>query len=226
MKKVYILMDIVLLATCVFLMVRFFKREPLRPEKVLNNTPIEADVEVDDLFQLRNTGLSASTLAFIGDSKLFSPSRMGTGKKKKLPVRVAQKTNFELIGLMTLGDTLGAIILTPATRGVKVVKKRLYRIGEPIGKTGYKLIAVRPKEEVAVVGTSTSQLLLKLERNDKGSLARRKRGEAEKRKVISITTKKTSRTPLTMAEKRRALLRRKSKLKRHLPAGARGAAKK
>lgn len=210
---------------CVFLAVMFLRREPLPREKALSNTPKVADVEVDDLFHFRDPALSSSALAYIGDSKLFSPSRMGTDKQSKVPARVAKKTEFELIGLLTLGDTLGAIILIPATRrGVNQGKKRLYRVGEPIGKTGYKLIEVRPKEEVAVVGTATSQVLLKLDRNDKGSLARRKSGQAEKRKIITITTKKKPHR--SMAARRLRLLRKMSKLKRHLPAGARGAGKK
>ena len=199
------------------------RREPAPPEKVLRNTPREPDVEVSELFNFQYSGLSSSALAFIGDSNLFSPSRMSVDKKTTNLRQVSRNVKFELIGLMTLGDTLGAIILIPATRGVKQGKKSLYRVGEPIGKTGYQLLEVRPKEEVAVVGTATSQVSLKLERNDKGSLARRKKGEAEKRKVISITTKKVSNTHLSMAEKRRALLRRKSKLKRHLPARSKGA---
>ena len=224
LKKVYILIDIVLLAMCGFLALKLLQREPMPKEKALSNTPKAADTEVDELFRFRAPGLSTSALAFIGDSKLFSPSRLGSDKKKKAPPRVAKKTEFELIGLLTLGDTLGAIIIIPATRGAKQGKKRLYRIGEPVGKTGYKLLEIRPKKESAVLGAATSQVLLKLERNDKGSLARRKSGQSEKRKVISITANTTKKKPPTlkkaMAARRRSLLRRKSRLKRHLPSGA------
>jgi hypothetical protein len=68
---------------------------------------------------------------------------------------------------------------------------------------------------------------LKLERNDKGSLARRKSGQKDKRKIISLTKGKHSKkrkgaSPTTVMERRRKLLLEKSRRKRHLPAGVRG----
>jgi len=118
----------------------------------------------------RNRPLGPVPVAVISDNNLFDPKR-GVEEVKAAPARAFQKKNFELTGICTMGSISGAVILDTSKRSKRA---KFVKVGKEIGESKYKLIAIDPQEETVTVGVGNTQFTLKLERSDKGSIARRK----------------------------------------------------
>lgn len=189
MKHLFILLNIVLFFIIVVLGVVFFTHKVQPPEKVLKNTPSIANKSYSGLFKIKKDLITSSAISLVVDNNLFSPSRGVVDKvvaKKVLPK--LRKTNFELIGLVTMGDLKGAIIINKSKRSDK---KNLYLVEDMIDGTAYKLININPNEESAIIGMGNSHFEIKLERGDQGSLSRRKAGEARSKALVSLSQPKT-----------------------------------
>ena len=188
MKHLFILLNIVLFFCIVVLGVVFFTHKVRPSEKVLKNTPASANESYPGLFKIKKDLISSSALSLVVDNNLFSPSRGVVDKavtKKALPK--LRKTNFELIGLVTIAELKGAIIINKSKRSDK---KNLYLVGDVIAGTAYKLIDVDPNAQSAIIGMGNSRFEIKLERGDQGSLSRRKAGEASSKALVSLSQPK------------------------------------
>lgn len=188
MKHLFILLNIVLFFCIVVLGVVFFTYKVRPPEKVLKNTPVSAGKTYSGLFKIKKDLITSSAISLVVDNNLFSPSRGVVDKvvsKKALPA--LRKTNFELIGLVTMGDLKGAIIINKSKRSDK---KNLYIVGDIIDGTAYELKDIKPNEQSAIISMGNSLFEIKLERGDQGSLSRRKAGEARSKELVSLSQPK------------------------------------
>ncbi|MCK5844922.1 MAG: hypothetical protein KAG97_09460, partial [Victivallales bacterium] len=181
MKKLFIVLNVFAILAVLALATAILAHTPPKPEKVLKNTPANPDVLVSDLFPPSPSPLSASNLALIVDSDIFSPARVGgegprTAAKSSAGIKTAR---FDLAGICVMGGLKGAFIITSSG---KKGKKQFYSIGSRIANTGYTLLEVSPEKESIVLGAGASRLTLTLDRDDSASKKRRK----VKRKMISL----------------------------------------
>ena len=188
MKHLFILLNIVLFFCIVVLGVVFFTHKARPPEKVLKNTPSIASKSYSGLFKIKKDLITSSAISLVVDNNLFSPLRgVVTQVVSKKPLPKLRKTNFELIGLVTMDVLKGAIIINKSKRSDK---KNLYLVGDVIDGTVYKLIDIKPNEQSAIIGMGNSHFEIKLERGDQGSLSRRKAGEARSKALVSLSQPK------------------------------------
>lgn len=186
MKNLFIFLNILLFLCVLTLFMVFFSHKTPPPEKVLQQTPKKENIVVEDIFAGKKEPITASALALITDNDLFSPSRGVTEDTQKNAAALPKKTQFELTGICSMGTMKGAIIVNTASRN-QINKKQYYAIGEQIADTAYRLIDINNEDESAIIGVGNSQFIIKLERDDQGSLVRRNRGEADSKALISLS---------------------------------------
>jgi hypothetical protein len=200
LKNLFIFLNIILFFCVAALFTVLFSYKAQPPEKVLQQTPTEANIAVKDIFKQQQKPATSSVLALIADNDLFSPSRGVVAAPKKAAAKAAampKRSQLELIGIWTMGSLKGAIIISPLSRKQANKKKKSYVIGEKIGTTAYQLIDINPEKKSAIVGIGNSQFEIKLERNDKGSLRRRSKGEADSKAMASISKPKIPIKPIS-----------------------------
>lgn len=186
MKNLFIFLNIILFICVVALLVVVFSHKAPPREKVLDQTAIKPNNIVPDIFVQPKKLITSSALAIIADNDVFSPSRGISDDPKKTAAEMPKKTQFELTGLCSMGPMKGAIIVNTASRQNEN-KKQFYAVGEQISDTAYKLMDINPEEETAVIGVGSSQFMIKLERDDQGSMRRRDKGESESKAMISLS---------------------------------------
>ena len=181
MKKMYIILNIILFILVTVFCVLHFLYQSHPPEQILSNTPVNENIHVKDIFKTKKHFLTESQIAMISDNNLFLPTRgvdpasLKTSSGK--PGRVIRRSQFELSGICKMGELKGAIIINKSSRS-SGNKKHFYMVGDKIDNTPYRLQDINPQEESVTINMGNSRFELKLERNDPGSLNRRKRGEA------------------------------------------------
>lgn len=198
MKNLFIFLNIILFICVVFLFMLHFSHKSPPPEKVLNQTPSEPNIQVAPVFDNRNSSLNASELALIVDNDLFSPNRGVDPDSVKATAaggRAMKHNQLELTGLCKMGDVKGAIIVNMGARPTGTTPKQFYLVGDTIEGTPYRLLDINPEEETAIISMGATQFSLKLERNDKGSNMRRSKGEAESKSLINATKPKIAPKP-------------------------------
>jgi len=176
MKKLFILLNFMLCICVVMLAVLHVSYKTPPPPAILENTPQEADVKVEPFFKIPGKPLNESALTYVNDNNLFDPTRGVDDSQQNVVVEQTIKQNqLELMGLFKFGEMKGAIIASTAAKAKnELEKKQFYKVGEKIAGTSYILQDVKPSEELAVVSLGPTQYILKLERDDKASEARRK----------------------------------------------------
>ena len=193
MKNLFIFLNIILFVCVVFLFMLHFSHKSPPPEKVLKQTPEEPNIQVPSVFPQKKKNLSSTEIALISGNDLFSPARgvdPSTLKPKKTGKKI-KHSQLELTGIYKMGSMKGAIISTVSNRSSSLAnKKKIFTVGDKIGDTAYVLQDINPEDESVVVSMGTSQFILKLEREDPGSLNRRTKGEAASQARASMSATK------------------------------------
>ena len=183
-----------MLSFCVALLIyTHISYESTPPDKELELTPQGPNKKQTGIFDLAADPMPGD-LSEIYENNIFLVNR---GRKEVVPTSsqpTPYKGAFELTGLFKIDNIEGAIINSAGSRNSKGVKSKFYRIQEKIGETGYVLESISPKDETAVISNGRSRAVLKLDKNDSGSLKRRqaevnKQKSIEKSLSISTATK-------------------------------------
>ena len=214
MKKLFIFLNIMLSLCVVLLIYTHISYESTPPDKELELTPQGPNKKQTGIFDLAADPMPGD-LSEIYENNIFLVNR---GRKEVVPPSSQPKPykgSFELTGLFKIGDIEGAIINSAGSRKSKGIKSKFYRIKEKIGDTGYTLDSISPKDETAVISNGRSKAVLKLDKNDNGSLKRRQ-AEVSKQKSIekslSISTGTSSKPvakPVKPAPKKTTPVHRK-----------------
>jgi len=225
MKKLFILLNFMLCVCVIMLAVLHVSYKTPPPPAILENSPEEANTTVESFFKIPGKPLDASRLTYVTDNDLFNPMR-GVDPDSMDKVVVEQKikqNQLELMGLFKFGDMKGAIIASTAAKSKdSLEKKQFYKVGEKISGTSYILQDVKPDEELAVVSLGPTQYILKIERDDKASEARRKIAIAASNARIRSTSNsiKTGKHPKNQIQRRNIknkVKTRRNKKKRQTP---------
>jgi len=182
-------------------MLHFSHKSPA-PEKILNKTPKEPTLAVQQVFETKSNSLTTSELAMIIDNDLFTPSRGVDPASLQTATAKGGKTLkhnlLELTGLCKMGDMKGAIIINTSSRNSSGSGiKQFYMVGEKIANSPYTLKDINPEEETAIISMGATQFVLQLDRGDRGSMMRRNKGEADSKALISSTQPKIVTKPIT-----------------------------
>ena len=178
---------------------------PAPPDKELEMTPQGPSQQHTGIFDKAVIEMPGD-LSYIYDNNIFLTNRGQVEKVEGKPQPVPYKGAFELTGLFKIEDVKGAIINSKGSRGGKAVASKFYRVDESIGDSGFTLEAISSKEATATLSNGRSKIILKLDKDDSGSLRRRedavKQQEAVEQKLqLSTKTspvikKETKKTPL------------------------------
>lgn len=162
MRKIYLLINFVLLVLLFVLLAANFQLRPPPPDPALRWAPENFSPVVSGTPKTPQTG----NVAAIRQKNLFNPLRGEapqksdeTGKGQAAPPR------FELIGLCTIGDTAGAIIdsKNPDSNGKsEKQKRRYYAIGSEVWG-GFILDSVA--ENSAILKRKNETLEIKINRS-------------------------------------------------------------
>ncbi len=176
MKKLFIFLNIMLSACVVWLIYTHISHTPRPPDKELELTPETPGAVKIGIFDKENASMPGD-LSYIYENNIFLPNRGNIDVNGKAYSSTGSKPytgSFELTGICKIGETEGAVITSSGSRKTTALKSKFYRVNEQIGETNYKLIEVSPEKGTAVVSNGMSREILELDRNDSGSLKRRK----------------------------------------------------
>ena len=163
-------------------------------DKELSMTPKLPSKKFKGYFD-RTASKTTGNLTYISESNIFSPSRAADTASAGTKPSSKYKSSFELTAVCHIASIKGAVITTASSRHSRSLPSKFYRINDPIGETGYKLIDVSPETGVAVISNGRSKEELKLDRNDSGSQRRRKEQIKERDSITRNTTQKIVKHP-------------------------------
>lgn len=161
MRKIYLLINLILLAGVVGLLAAHQNFKPTPADKILKWKPAEVSIQEASPKPQRK----APQLSVIRNKNIFSPARgedrsaaSAEENKKTSPPR------FELIGICTIGDGTGAIIdlknVSGGDKGNKV--RRYYALGAEV-YSGFLLDSVAEKS--VILKRKNETLELKIDRS-------------------------------------------------------------
>jgi hypothetical protein len=180
MKKLFIFLNIMLSFWVVVLIYVHIAYQTAPPDKELDMTPKRADIAHVGVFD-RATIAMPGDLSQIYDNNIFLVNR---GQEEKVPASKQPKPYkgiFELTGLFKIANVQGAIINISGSRKSKASGSKFYRVKDKIAETGYVLEKISPKESTAIISNGRSREVLKLDKNDSGSLKRRQSEVAQQK---------------------------------------------
>ena len=183
MRKVYLLSNIIFIATVVFLLNAYSQRvqnateaagkQKTRKKKITKkkklNIPKHRPVVVHDYTSI------------IAESKLFDKDR---GADLAVPAKAPkrnQRCNLKLMGICQVGKLKGAIIVS-SRRTNNSSSKSFFKIGEDVGE-GYKLYDITAKTAILKSGSRKLEL------------------ELEKVKATASNARSTRRPPITRSRR-------------------------
>ena len=194
MKKLFIFLCTILTGCVIVLIYAHAVYSPPPVDKELSMTPKMPSKKFKGYFD-RTSSKNTANLTYISESNIFSPNRAmdtaTTGKK----TASKHKSSFELTAVCHIASIKGAVITTASSRHSRSIPSKFYRINDPIGETGYKLIDVSPETGLAVISNGRSKEELKLDRNDSGSQKRRQEQIKQRDSIVRNTTKSITKTP-------------------------------
>ena len=171
--------------------------QSIPPDKELDLTPQGPNLKQIGIFDQATIAMPGD-LAEIYENNIFLPNRGQVEKAPPVNKPKPYKGAFELTGLFKIAKVQGAVINSAGSRGSKALKSKFYRIGEKIGETGYTLEEISAKESTAIISNGRSREVLKLDKNDSGSLKRR---QSEVAKQESIKRQLNLSTPRNVTPK-------------------------
>ena len=198
-----------MLSLCVVLLIyTHISYESAPPDKELELTPQGPNKQQVGIFDLAADPMPGD-LSEIYENNIFLVNR---GRKEVIPAS-SQPTHykgaFELTGILQIDDIEGAIINSAGSRHSKGAKSKFYRIQEKIGDTGYVLDSISPKDETAVISNGHSKAVLKLDKNDRGSMKRRQVEIKKQESIARLISNSNLTKSKTAANNRKSAVRRK-----------------
>jgi hypothetical protein len=182
MKKLFIFLNIMLSFCVAWRIYTPVSYQPAPPDEELDLTPQGASIKQVGVFDQATIAMPGD-LSVVYEDNIFLADR---GQEEKvLPGNQPKpyKGAFELTGLFKIANIQGAVINSAGSRRSKALKSKFYRIGEKIGETGYTLEEISAKDSTAVISNGRSREVLKLDKNDSGSLKRRQSEVAKQESI-------------------------------------------